>query len=910
MSKLPKKSNFQRKKAQISDWWVRHTAPIFPDATIEEARQIRLLIAIHTFFSLATIIATPVVIQSTRPQYKLTIIGLIILSLLWYAGTAVMARTRHYKKVMLLVPISSAFQWGAFAAWFQDSFMWPYFLGYLVVPVILSTLFLTPKQAIHLALGNIAIIVANVLFNPYISLQEGLAGALTLYVIVAGMILVAHYFQASLAQQRQQLIAKNEYRLRRFFEHAHDWIFELDANGVIRYVNQQMCEDSGYTKEELIGKTPFVFLYPEGVNAITEPLQKILHGETAEHVEMEVPLRNGRTIWLDIKGLIEMENGKVTGTIHIARDITKLKTTEQEIKARHEEIARLYEQAQQEIAERKRAEEAERKQRLFAEGLAEAVSALHSTHNLDELLQKLAEAVNKTMSVDGLTIMFNEDGIARIAYMQGLFQQTHETISKIRFKIAETHNLSIIAKTRQPYIVPDTHADPNWIYIPEVAWIRSTMGAPIVYEDELLGFLSLESKTPNYFTENDKKKAAAFAKQVAVAINDARIYQALADANERLEKAVQERTAELERSIKQIRAILHNSPDGVALLNQDGFIENCNPAFFALFPRAKNNSSLSLTQLMAQSKDIAIAIEQTLKHGRFSRLENIIRPPQGSPIDLDIALAPVIDQNEIIGAVCSIRDISALKEISRMKDKFISNVSHELRTPLTNLRLHHDLIRHNPAKQDVYLERMGREILRLQYIIENMLRLSRLDRNGVAFTPHPTKLDSLVTQYVQDRTPLFQEKELSVSCETAPSLPLVPLDEGLIGQVLSILLTNAINFTPQNGCIQVSVRQVAHNGRSGAAVTIQDTGPGIPPEEQAHIFERFYRGKIGQASGVPGTGLGLAIAHEIMQLHKGEIWVESEGVSGKGAAFTIWLPLSEAEGQLRNLKPAGHFPEK
>jgi two-component system phosphate regulon sensor histidine kinase PhoR len=897
MFKSPTKSKFQRKKEQIAAWWARITAPTFPDATIEEAWQIRLLIAIHLFLAIAIIGFMPLLIIATRAKYQLDVVIIIGTVLVYLFGSVFFARTRHYKIIMLLTPILSAFQWGVLAAWFQDSFMWPYFLGYLVVPVILGTLFLPPKQAIHIALGNIAIIVANVLLNPYISLQEGLAGALTWYVIAAGMILVAHYFQASLAQQRQQLIAKNERRLRRFFEHAHDWIFELDANGVIRYVNQRMCDDSGYTKEELVGNTPFAFLYPEGVNAIAQPLQKILSGETVEHVEVEVPLRNGRTIWLDVKGLIEMENGQITGTIHIARDITKLKTTEQEIKARHEEIAQLYEQAQQEIAERKRAEEAEREQRLFAEGLAEAVSALHSTHNLDELMQKLTEAVNKTMSVDGLTIMFNEDGVARIAYMQGLYKITQETLSKIRFKITETHNLAVMAETGQPYTVPDTHADPDWIYIPEVVWIRSTMGAPIIYEDELLGFLSLESKTPNYFTENDKKKVAAFAKQVAVAINDARIYQALADANERLEKAVQERTAELERSIKQIRAILQNSPDGVALLNKNGFIENCNPAFFALFPQAESDSSLSLVQLIEQPEEIATAIEQTLKHGRFSRLESIIHSPQGSPIDLDIALAPVIDQNEIIGAVCSIRDISAMKEVSRMKDKFISNVSHELRTPLTNLRLHHDLIRHNPAKQDVYLERMGREILRLQYIIESMLRLSRLDRKGVAFTPHPTKLDTLVTQYVQDRTPLFEEKELSVSCETAPSLPLVSLDEGLIGQVLSILLTNAINFTPQNGRIQVSVRQMAHNGRSGAAVTIQDTGPGVPPEEQTHIFERFYRGKIGQSSGIPGTGLGLAIAREIMQLHKGDIWVESEGVPGKGAAFTIWLPLSETEGQ-------------
>jgi signal transduction histidine kinase len=121
----------------------------------------------------------------------------------------------------------------------------------------------------------------------------------------------------------------------------------------------------------------------------------------------------------------------------------------------------------------------------------------------------------------------------------------------------------------------------------------------------------------------------------------------------------------------------------------------------------------------------------------------------------------------------------------------------------------------------------------------------------------------------------------------------VQADEGLIGQVLSILLTNAFNYTPADGQVTVSTHSYQSDGKQWAGFRVSDTGPGIAPEDQRHIFERFYRGEAGHASGVPGTGLGLAIAHEIVARHQGRIEVTSDGVPGNGTTFTVWLPREE-----------------
>jgi signal transduction histidine kinase len=115
----------------------------------------------------------------------------------------------------------------------------------------------------------------------------------------------------------------------------------------------------------------------------------------------------------------------------------------------------------------------------------------------------------------------------------------------------------------------------------------------------------------------------------------------------------------------------------------------------------------------------------------------------------------------------------------------------------------------------------------------------------------------------------------------------------LLERVLSVLLTNAINYTPAGGRIEVHTHVRCTSEKHWAGFSVSDTGLGISPDEQSHLFERFYRGKAARESGAPGTGLGLATAQEIVERHEGRLEVESEGVPGEGATFTVWLPVSE-----------------
>jgi signal transduction histidine kinase len=114
----------------------------------------------------------------------------------------------------------------------------------------------------------------------------------------------------------------------------------------------------------------------------------------------------------------------------------------------------------------------------------------------------------------------------------------------------------------------------------------------------------------------------------------------------------------------------------------------------------------------------------------------------------------------------------------------------------------------------------------------------------------------------------------------------------MAGQVLSAILTNALNYTPAGGCVTVSTLIEENQGRMWSGFAVNDTGPGISVDDQERLFERFFRGKIGRASTSPGTGLGLSIAREIISRHGGRIEVNSAGLPGQGSTFTVWLPQS------------------
>jgi signal transduction histidine kinase len=184
---------------------------------------------------------------------------------------------------------------------------------------------------------------------------------------------------------------------------------------------------------------------------------------------------------------------------------------------------------------------------------------------------------------------------------------------------------------------------------------------------------------------------------------------------------------------------------------------------------------------------------------------------------------------------------------------------------------------------------LQRETNRLELIIEDLLALSRLDRGDDVIKPDSTELNELVQTLVNDRRQLVAQAELTLQFNPMSDLPMILVDASMITQVLSILLTNAVNYTPRGGDIIVST-QVREDTDACIGFCVQDTGYGITAVEQAQLFTRFFRGEASKQVGSAGTGLGLAIAKEIVDQHRGEIEIQSTGVPGEGTSVFVWLP--------------------
>jgi PAS domain S-box-containing protein len=721
--------------------------------------------------------------------------------------------------------------------------------------------------------------------------------------------------------------------------------------------------------------------------------------------------------------------------------------------------------------------EAEHEQRAFAESLADTAAALNSTLDLDEVLKHILDNIGRVAPHDAVNILLVEDDFARIVRGRNYVdpELTEEVAQAISLPIDDTRNLREMIQSGQPIAIPDTRAYSGWITFPKTRWVRSYAGAPVRLAGQTIGFVEVDSVTPDFYTPAHAERLQAladhaataiqnarlfeqaqrhleslsnlnlasqvitssldlqevlkqivelagsvvrsdytsvilpdekgeavvgvedfrgvapitqrirsggtthhvmesgqplvvddiaedgttnpplrrpdgklikanpslvavgvrsfaavpiqgregapgvlyvrsrepcafhsqlpllttFANQAAVAVENARLYQRLEELARGLEKTVLERTAELRQTKERVETILNYSPDPILLLKPNGEIDTANPAFQRIFgyqaDELYRQSPFSLV-FPNDADAMQDVLKRTIERHEVERLVLIAQSKDGATFDAEAAMAPIIEKNgDLLGVVCNLRDISAQKEVQRMKDAFVSNVSHELRTPITSIKLNLTLLRMNPQGQEAYIDRMERETSRLANLIEDLLRLSRLDQGRVTLDLKAVDLNVLAARYVEDRIPLATARQLELRLGDQPQLPSVQADDGLLGQALSVLITNALQYTPAGGEVVISTQDRQEEGERWVGVRVSDSGPGISAEDMPHLFKRFFRGQVGRRSEQPGTGLGLAIAREIVERHGGRIEVESTGVPGEGATFTIWLPVSGAE---------------
>ncbi len=326
----------------------------------------------------------------------------------------------------------------------------------------------------------------------------------------------------------------------------------------------------------------------------------------------------------------------------------------------------------------------------------------------------------------------------------------------------------------------------------------------------------------------------------------------------------------------QLETLLDSLPMGLLLADGQGQVVWCNSEAWRLF---------SLGRVSAQLDRSLVPIVKRVAVSRQSELREL---QLAADVRLQLRAAPLEGPFSRDRVMCMITDVSERRHQEEFYRSFVQNISHELLTPLAAIAGHVANIK-ECAIEEVESWRHSQDIIeqevrRLTGLTSNLLLLSRLE-SGVPLRLESTNVGGVVEEAVAGLLQMAQAKGIELTIQSPPRLPRIPADRARIKQVFINLLDNAVKYCPEGSKVQVRLSTDAED----MVVEVADNGPGIPAEDLPHIFEKMYRVEKEGTRAVEGSGLGLSIVKRIVELHNGQIAVES--AVGAGTTFRVRLPL-------------------
>jgi two-component system phosphate regulon sensor histidine kinase PhoR len=338
-----------------------------------------------------------------------------------------------------------------------------------------------------------------------------------------------------------------------------------------------------------------------------------------------------------------------------------------------------------------------------------------------------------------------------------------------------------------------------------------------------------------------------------------------------------------------LRGILSGMREGILVANRAMRVTLCNKALIGFFPDIKNPVNRTVLEVLRRH-EIQQAMESTMDTGRERELELTF-----DTRTFVVHVAPLAAENETQprAALIVFQDITAVRSLEAVRREFVANVSHEFRTPLTIINGYIETLRdgaiEDPAMTEKSLEAIHRNVQRLALLLEDLLTISSMENRSRLLHFAKTDLRPLVERVIENLGPKIEERSAEIVLDWAEDAQCAEIDPSGIEQVCTNLLLNALQHGEVPALkIHLTAKRVGEN----IQLTFSDNGPGIPLEDQAHIFERFYRVHKHRARDAGGTGLGLSIVKNIVLAHGGTVSLES--TPGEGAAFHVTLPVTQS----------------
>jgi signal transduction histidine kinase len=561
---------------------------------------------------------------------------------------------------------------------------------------------------------------------------------------------------------------------------------------------------------------------------------------------------------------------------------------------------------------------------LFEEKLRDLGGALVAALDRKNTLELVCRTAQLALATDSVLLWMLDPSSDELEAVEVLSAKRDSLLGR-RLSLDEPTALAArVARTGAAEIVsnvPSANASNGFLNV--LLRAQTLLAVPVVHRGRVQGVLvCVDARNPAAFGPRELAKAELLASQVAVALDNA--YQ----------HALQQRRLEELSALYQFAQSAHTAFSAPEILRQlvPILCERLNYATCTIWLRDESTGAL---RIAASDGQPGVYPGRFLRPSSLAMRAFVTGEPAASGLNWDAEGAdpatqrsqlsvPMVLKRRVVGVVDlesadayawsstderllvalanhaalavdnlhlldETRKVAALRELDRMKTELLGTVSHELRTPLgsikgyaTTLLTHGNKLRKEEQRE--FLEIIDSEADRLRDLIENLLDLSRLEAGVLRIDRQPTRLAMAIREVV--RKVELASPSHAFELDWPADDPMVNADQKRIYQVIQNLMTNAVKYSPDGGCITVS----AHVDRRELIISVADQGLGIPALEIDRIFDRFHRVQTEVSRGIGGTGLGLAICRGLVEAHGGRIWAESEG-EGKGSTFRFSLPL-------------------
>ncbi len=656
--------------------------------------------------------------------------------------------------------------------------------------------------------------------------------------------------QVSIAIERAALytaLQESNQKYQMVVDNVREIIFQTDLKGNITFLNQAWERITGHTIADSMDKPFKMFMPLEYIESVERVTLELLQSQSTQpYIQFESELIKADLTRIPIESQLQRiydVEGQLIGLGGTTADIT------QRVQAKKQE------------------------QQLGL--LVQVRAAISSQLGLKDTIRTIVEATAEAFGYD----------LVGVYLLQGdtLYLQ-HQVGYEIKY---DPVNISVgvsgrVARTGKPALVQDTLSDPDFVHA--INSLSSEVCVPLLNNGQVIGIMNVEAKGSTRLTEVDLGLMIELSEHVSIAVERAQLYGAVVESNQKYQMVVD--------NVQEV--IFQLDPEGrFTFLNQSwvdlsgySLDKSIGKHFSAFMHPDDVDKSEAMGNLLYDGVESDIRYQHTLIRSDNTAL----------PVEIHMQLVfnasdelmgiggTAINISERLQAEKQSLDLLLQTRTVEMLKGFLTGVSHDLRTPLSIMNTSLYLLRRKlgeAAENNRYLDALESQTVHMQHVVEDMLDMSKLDDESAKL--NLIRID--VNGLIRDLLVTLNSKAQQIHFTATEDHPFILGDQFMIGKVITNIVKNAIQYTPDNGSITL---RTYHQAPSSLSIEIKDSGIGIDAGTLPHIFDRFYKANKARPSGQGGAGLGLSIARKIVELHGGSITAES--IIDTGSTFTITLP--------------------